>query len=267
MKNLKIIFILFLFQYATIISQNQDYSVKLRIGQITFTNYDEWNLKYLNTDIFDSEDKILQPSSNYYYLYEKDVCDGNGFQYWTAGNGFNELNPDGHRYENSPCDREIDFQTYWVRVKVTINGNDYFSRIVRVPDDGSGVLTQKQINVTQKRENQSIVENIGKKEGTEIYNYPAPMTFYKPSTVNSEIFKGTQELVSNPYEKYNRWSGISDVVNHRSFTLSGSIINLTSRNLEKYTMQPYKQLLWKCPAYMVKFNLWIRGSLMTILII
>ena len=230
MKKVTILFLLIVLSFNfPVLGQ---YTVKLRIGEIVNPvspgHPYEWGVT-LYADIFDANKNLVPHSSNFYYYWYKDECTGGGFQTWHNGFDLYFLAPDGHNSIPSACDETITFQTYWVQVTVKINGILYYSGDIRVPDDESGVLTQKEINITQKRESQSVVEDIGKRIGTGIFNYPAPFIFYTPSTQNSEIFRGSQELVSNPYEKYNHWLGISDVVNHRTITLSGSTINLTSQ--------------------------------------
>lgn len=225
------LFVFLLFDFPSL-AQNS-YTVKIRIGKIKNPEDPyhplEWFATSVTADIFDSNNNLIQPSNNYYYNWEKDDCDGRGFHEWAGNYGESYITPDGMNNTSTACDPGVSFQTYYARVTVTINGNNYTSAPVRLPDNESGVLTQTEVVVRQKTEEQVTTGYVGRKIDNGIYNYPATFIFYTPSNIQNETLKATQKLVSSPAEKYNHWQGITDVVNHRTFSISGSTVQLFSQ--------------------------------------
>lgn len=213
-----------MFVNINIFIQAQDYIIKLRIGKIIFTNFNEWQIKSLYTDIFNSQGDYIYPSNEFIYFYEKDLCDGNGFRQWITGPrpGADELNPDGMIDSSSACDIRVNFQTYWIRVTVTIDGKDYSSDPIRLPDGGSGTLEQRKIVIAQTGNFDSNVGTIGKLYQNIWLNYPVPFTFYNPITTQNDVFKASQKVIDSTNEKYNRWIGISDVTNYKAFSFSSN---------------------------------------------
>ncbi len=233
MKKIRVFLIIFSLMLVNIhiFSQTQDYFVKLRIGKIIFTNFNEWQIKSLYTDIFNKQGDYVSPSNEFIYFYEKDLCDGNGFRQWITGPrpGMNELNPDGMINSSSACDNEVDFQTYWIRVTVTIDGKDYSSESIRLPDDLSGTLEQRKIVITQVSNSDSAVGTIGKLYKNIWLNYPVPFTFYYPITTQNDVFRASQKIIDSTNVKYNRWIGISDVTNYKSFSFNTNSIFLIAK--------------------------------------
>ena len=228
MNKLQNIFIAF-FLFSNIVYTQ--YSVKIRIGEISITNPvpagHEWKC-HLYADIFDSQNNLIQAPSGTTYYWLQNLCNGNGFTAWSTSPSILCDGMISQTYQPK-CDYSLEFQTYKVMVIVTINGNEYESEIVRVPDNYSNTLTQTIVTVNQERSDQSSVGLVGKKIDEYIYNYPAGFIHYLPSNIGQEIFKASQGIVNNPYEKYNHWESITDVINHKFINISGSAKTITSK--------------------------------------
>ncbi len=52
---------------------------------------------------------------------------------------------------------------------------------------------------------------------------------------NTETFRGLQELVNSPTEKYYQWNNLSDVTNHKSFLLNNTVTYYTSNFKQVYS--------------------------------
>ncbi len=93
------------------------------------------------------------------------------------------------------------------------------------------------IAVDQKRESGQLMTGtqIGRWQGgPNFVNYTVPISPFSFTIGSQEVLKGSQDLVTNPSEKYNRWiknisEDILDVSNHHSFVISSDMSNLTSK--------------------------------------
>jgi hypothetical protein len=225
---------------SSLFSQTGPYTIKLRLGPVDTTCYPrcddptEW-LVNVYVDIFDADNNYVTPSNAYYYQWYDDDCYGEpGFGEVVAGYGHSEEDFDGLLEKGfESCCSSCPFQTLLLFVSVTIDGEEYASGVIRLPDAGSGTMAQRAITVEQKRENQQTAGNIGQQIGSAIYNYPAPQTFYKATTISSEVYRGSQGFVPSTNDRYNRWSGptgdLPDIVNHRSLALSSGQQQYTSQ--------------------------------------
>ena len=89
------------------------YTVILRCGHII----NPWNPQHpsewrmdgkLYADIFNSDGNLVSPSYDYYYLWERNYCDGDGFKLWDETYGItNYVIPDGHNSIPSACDPSV----------------------------------------------------------------------------------------------------------------------------------------------------------------
>ncbi|MHB2150394.1 hypothetical protein ACX8XP_15165 [Calditrichota bacterium LG25] len=220
---LKIIIIIFL-----IFNDTKTQTVIIRLGQIEQNpNTHEWAL-YVYADVFD-QNNILVPNSqakSYYYEWYKNFCNNSDYFLSSFGTGLNQIRPDGH-WEKQPgdpdCCPDCSFMTYYIKVRVRINNTWYWSEEVRLPDNETGSLSpREEIVVRQRREDQSLAGVFGRKIINKIYYYQESMTFYNLAG-EMEVFKATQDVLENPYEKYCYWkegdTKINDVVNHKSFLI------------------------------------------------
>lgn len=122
-------------------AQTGPFTVKVRFGVIDTTCYPncdhptEWSLQLL-ADIFDVNGDLVSPSNAYLYEWGTDFCRGFGMAYgWAVGMGLSEIHPDGNKVKNEPgCCVLCPYQTYYVGVRVTINGSTVVSPTVRIPD-------------------------------------------------------------------------------------------------------------------------------------
>jgi hypothetical protein len=122
------------------------YRVTIRIGEITISNpipeEHEWKC-ILSTDIFTINGDLIQSPSGTTFYWEQDLCDGNGFTYWTYNDWltgvcfFNRYSPvyicgDGVKvYENNQWS-VINLPNYFTEA---IRGDNY-NNIVVVGDFG-----------------------------------------------------------------------------------------------------------------------------------
>ncbi len=234
MRQNKLLFLIAILLVNLTMTVYAQYTVKTRMGEI-YTTTEGWAIGGLepntnHADIFDSNGNLIPPSQNYIYKWEQQLCDGmewivklSGFYPTTACDG--SWPPD-----EGPCDIYNTSQ-YRFRVRVTIGGFDYLSEPVRFPDQGTGTLEQRVINISQKKQDNSAFGMVGKKTGNVFFNYSVPFTITYPSPSSNpnptDTYKASQSIFSN--QKYNRWLGSSDVVNHRNFTFTSPTQNLTSQ--------------------------------------
>lgn len=207
---------LLLFIFLIGINQNYgQYSVKIRIGEITISNPvpdgHEWKCP-LTADIFDSNGNLIPAPTGTIFAWYFDYCDGYGFILKSVNQ---ETGSDGMISQSytPKCDYSLEFQTYWVRLDVTIDGNTY-SDDIRVPDNGAGILEQKMVIVRQNNKNNISTGRFSKNSGGVFLNYPSPFTFYYPYSTQGDIFRASQTIISN--EKYSKWIDIADIINHKS---------------------------------------------------
>jgi hypothetical protein len=221
--------------------QTGPYTVVIRFDSIT-SRGNEWDVE-LYADVFDGNRNLIPFSvarTYYYRWYYDTTCSGNNWRLApyldpeVAGN--TQIGPDGHwvkQPQDPDCCPTCAYESWLVKVVVSIDDHDVTSQVVRVPDNGTGNVEPRQrVVVDQQTEGFTSIGNIGRKYSTGIFNYPAPFTFYNVAG-QTEVFKGSQDLFSGPYQKYNRWStasgDLSDVVNHRSFTIGSGQQQYTSR--------------------------------------
>ena len=99
-----------------------------------------------------------------------------------------------------------------------------------------------QVVVDQKRESGQLMTGtqVGRWEGgPDFVNYTVPIPPFTFQTGFSEVLRGLQDFVTNPYEKYNRWIidffDEPDVRNHHIITITSDISNLTSQFKNTYS--------------------------------
>jgi len=184
----------------------------------------EWLLP-VHVDVFDANKNLLPPSDSTYRWYQQDPCTPTNpapsFGPWPDRWNEATFNWDGNIIKtSSDCCSSCFFQSYWVFATVEVEGTIFYSDTIRVPDEGLGyiVWAKERLAVDQKRENQTTAGFFGRKRGGAIYNYPAPDTFWVVPTT-TEVLRGSQGLVPNTSDKYNRWENDNNIVNHKSFTI------------------------------------------------
>ncbi len=233
----------FLLLVIIFISQGwaQQYSVNIRIGKILYTN-EGWEINYPygnQADVFDSNNNQIPctslPSNTDYNWYRKECQVSPDFVWVGGGRYASAYYCDGEISEGEPnptitCDGDLNFTNFYIKVIVTINGVDYSSPEIRLPDNEIGIIEQKLVTVKQRNVNQSQTGRISKAYANSFFNFVPPVTFtYPVQTGNSinDIYKASQDIISN--EKYLHWAGFSDVVNHKNFTFNMYSTNLTSQ--------------------------------------
>jgi len=208
------------------------YTVRIHMGPVSSSrenpaNYPpidstlgEWRVE-LKTRVYDANNNLV--TGSFTYDWERNIDDGNGWHTW-PGNAPNQ-GADAHFVKSSytySCPT-CSYDSYRLRVKVTIAGTCYTSPDVRVPDDGAGYLNARVfMDVDQTLENNTTtVGNIGRAEDGVIRTFPAPFEFF-PKKNTSEILRAAQTLASSPSQKYNRWENVTDIVNHGTFPVGTS---------------------------------------------
>lgn len=102
-------------------------------------------------------------------------------------------------------------------------------------------LTSLDVTVNQKRENGVVIQNSTVHRwlsGLNIFDgFPTPGPI-NTSAFTTETLRGLQDIIPDPYEKYNHWKVnnniVNDVTNHHSFSIMPSTAVLTSQLIKTY---------------------------------
>lgn len=84
--------------------------------------------------------------------------------------------------------------------------------------------------VDQRAENGNRIvgSQIGHWSSSAFQNYTVPKVFSNLPLNTNQTFRGSQELLLNPSQKYNRWNNLGDVLSHQTFFLTGNFSRLNS---------------------------------------
>jgi len=241
---MKRLFFLFLLGSVLVSVLEAQYTVRIRLSNVRpLRPYPkgEWQVT-LYADIFDANRNLVSPSNNYYYSWESDHCLGTGWEQEPQGYGLSATPWDGNWVEGSYriCCPSCEYDNYYLRVRVLINGTWYYAQGVRVPDNGEPqdngyeLLSQRTMLIGDQRNSANDPSAlIGHYETERVpqnafYNYTVPTTFF-PNSGSPDILQATQQVVNSPAEKYKLWQESADIVNHRSFSGNNPPATATAR--------------------------------------
>ena len=86
--------------------------------------------------------------------------------------------------------------------------------------------------VDQKKSDGSSYGTIGHWETNNFFNYSVPDTFFFKEG-ETEVLRGSQELLLNPGQKYKEWTGLFSIVNHNEFVMSSNLPFILTSQFEK----------------------------------